>query len=150
MSDVLKATYADIKTVKTRGVCQIVLEMPIEGMQDAMNLLGAPVSGNEVWVAIARLKSGTETATVTPVRKGTLAQQAGILCGEPAFRRYLAEKLWDGQVIMLDLDMAADTVRTHCGVTSRADLDKDDIAATKFHDLRADYKLWLSGVEAAA
>ena len=34
----LLATYSDIKTVKSRGVCQIVLEMPIEGMAAAFDL----------------------------------------------------------------------------------------------------------------
>jgi hypothetical protein len=144
MPDVLKATYADIKTVKTRGVCQIVLEMPIEGMQDAIALLGAPVPGNEVWCAIARLRTGADAPAIEPpAKKGTLAQQAGILCGEPAFQRLAQENGYP-----VTVDGAADFLRYQCNVTSRADLDSDAEAARKFRDLRADYKLWLSGVAA--
>lgn len=151
MSDVLRATYADIKTVKTRGACQIVLEMPIEGMQDAIALLGAPVPGNEVWVAIARLKSGAEAIPEPAPRKGTLAQQAGILCNDFAFVRYAHEHATGEEEFSgMSIEAAAEYVRFHCGVKSRADLDKDELAARKFRDLRADYKLWLSGIGEAA
>jgi len=142
--NVLKACYADLKTVKTRSTCQIILEMPIEALTDVVALLGAPVPGNEVWVALARLKVGSEEPASEPaVKKGTLAQQAGILCGEPAFQRLAQENGYP-----VTVEGAADFLRYQCGVISRADLDKDAEAARKFRDLRADYKLWLSGVAA--
>lgn len=154
--DALKLTYADIKTVKTRGVYQLVLEGPIEGMQDAMGLLGAPVPGNEVWCAVARLRSGAdaprEPEVLPPPRKGTLAQQAGILCNDPVFQKWAYEEygtyIEDGRLHAAD--NAAAFVRAECFVQSRADLDGNEAAARKFRDLRADFKLWLSGVEAAA
>ena len=95
MSDVLKCTYSDLKTVKTRGVCQIVLEMPIEGMAEAFNLLGAPVPGNEVWVAVARLRTGADNlpAELEPPRPAAkLSQIAGICCNEGGFRRFIEER----------------------------------------------------------
>ncbi len=42
MIDHLQATYHDLKTVKTRGSVQIILEMPIEALTDVVALLGAP------------------------------------------------------------------------------------------------------------
>lgn len=145
--DVLKACYADLKTVKTRSTCQIILEMPIEALTDVVALLGAPVPGNEVWVALARLKVGDEAPASEPaVKKGTLAQQAGILCGEPAFQRYVADRA-QGEFLPT-ADDAAKYVRDECDVGSRSALDNDAEAARKFRDLRADYKLWLSGVAA--
>lgn len=149
MSDVLKATYADLKTVKTRSTCQVILELPIEALTDVVALLGAPVPGNEVWVAIARLRPDTQPQkALEDQKRGTLAQQAGILCNDPAFRRYLAEAGDSRDFAMLDLDMAADAVRDHCGVNSRADLDRDETAAQRFRDLRADFKIWLQGAAA--
>lgn len=148
MKNALQATYADIKTVKTRGVCQIVLEMPIEGMSDAIALLGAPVPGNEVWVAIARLRSGAPAVDQIQVpKKGTLAQQAGILCNEPAFWRFLAEETG---LTVISAEMAAAEVRRICGVESRATLDRDDEAGRRFRNLKADYQNWLSGLDPAA
>ena len=146
MSDVLKMTYADIKTVKTRGVCQVVLEMPIEGMPDAFALLGAPVPGNEVWVAVARLRTGADgvlAAIEPPAKRGTLAQQAGILCGEIAFQRFAGESGY-----IHTPEGAADFIRYECGVKSRADLDRDETAGRAFLDLRASFKVWMTGIAA--
>lgn len=142
MADVLKATYADLKTVKTRGVCQIILEMPIEGMADAFALLGAPVPGNEVWVAVARLMTGAELergieALAPPARKpASLAQIAGILCNEGAFQRF---------VRAADADAAAEYVRVHCRVSSRANIDGNADATEAFKALKGEYELWMRG-----
>lgn len=142
MPDVLKATYSDLKTVKTRGVCQIILEMPIEGMADAFALLGAPVPGNEVWVAVARLVTGAELergidALIAPPKKpASLAQIAGILCNEGAFRSFIRVNT---------VDEAAEYVRVHCNVSSRANIDGNDDATAAFKSLKGEYELWMRG-----
>lgn len=139
MADVIQATYADLKTVKTRGVCQIVLEMPIEGMAEAFSLLGAPVPGNEVWVAVARLRSPEVAPAPRAVTIQTnYAQQAGILCNEGGFIRYA-----ELQGYAPTSEGAADFVRYECGVKSRAQIDGSADAMAKFRALRADYDLWL-------
>src|SRR5690606_31632494 len=139
---VLRATYANIKPITSRSTVQLVLEMPMEAMTDIVNLLGPPLSATTVWVAVARLREGaTQQPALEEPRRGTLAQQAGILCNEPAFQRWVAE-----QPPNLGGDVGpAAYVRTRCGVASRADLDHDDAAAAKFRDLRADFKLWMGG-----
>lgn len=144
MSDVLKATYADLKTVKTRSTCQIILELPIEALTDVVALLGAPVPGNEVWVAVARLRPDAVQQPVAELeqphhRQKSLAQIAGIICNEPAFWKYIDVK---GEA------EAADYVRGHCNVTSRSALDHNDDAALAFRTLRTDYDLWLKGIAA--
>lgn len=143
MADVLKATYADLKTVKTRGVCQIILEMPIEGMADAFGLLGAPVPGNEVWVAVARLRpeatiaENATVAEITPPRKAaSQAQLAGILCNEGAFQKFIGAA---------DADAAAEYVRVHCRVSSRANIDGNADATEAFKALKGEYELWMRG-----
>jgi hypothetical protein len=145
MADVLKATYADLKTVKTRSTCQLILELPIEALTDVVALLGAPVPGNEVWVAVARLRPEAvqqEPEQLEPPRPPkSLAQIAGIVCSQPAFWRFIHV---DNE------DKAADYVRGYCNVSSRAALDHNEDAATAFRTLNTDYKLWLDGRDLAA
>lgn len=143
MTDVLKATYADLKTVKTRSTCQLILELPIEALTDVVALLGAPVPGNEVWVAVARLRPEAvqqepeQLETPRPLK--SLAQIAGIICNEPAFWKYIH---------VANADEAAKYVRGHCGVTSRAALDSNEDAAQAFRTLKADYIIWRDGLAA--
>ena len=145
MADVLKATYADLKTVKTRSTCQLILELPIEALTDVVALLGAPVSGNEVWVAVARLRPEAvqqEPEQLEPPRQSkSLAQIAGIICSQQAFWKY---------VNVSSEAEAADYVRGHCNVSSRSALDSNEDAATAFRTLNTDYKLWLDGRDLAA
>ena len=160
MPDVLKATYADLKTVKTRGVCQIVLEMPIEGMAEAFSLLGAPIPGNEVWVAVARLRGGgaaieepapqidhanderaADDIPGKPPRP--LSQVSAILCNIVAFRRFIMEQ-YDGWDQMPTVDEAADWLREQCGVRSRREFDTDTAAAANFRNIRSSYSAWMA------
>ena len=141
MPDVLKATYADLKTVKTRSTCQLILELPIEALTDVVGLLGAPVPGNEVWVAVARLRPEAvqEPAAIEHKPPKSLAQLAGIICNEPAFWKY---------ALVENAEEAAEHVRVYCGVTSRSALDSNDDAASKFKTLKADYRIWRDGLAA--
>ena len=141
MTDVLRCTYADLKTVKTRSTCQLILELPIEALTDVVGLLGAPVPGNEVWVAVARLRPEAvqEPAAIEHKPPKSLAQLAGIICNEPAFWTFAQVK---------SADEAADYVRIYCGVTSRSALDSNDDAASKFKTLKADYRIWRDGLAA--
>lgn len=140
MTDVLKATYADLKTVKTRSTCQLILELPIEALTDVVALLGAPVPGNEVWVAVARLRLEAvqiepEPEQLAPPRKSaSLSQIAGILCNEGAFRKFIRVET---------VDQAADYIRNHCRVSSRANIDGNPDATAAFNTLKGEYELWL-------
>jgi hypothetical protein len=127
--DLLKMTYSDIKTVKTRSCYQIVLEGPIEQMEAAMQLLGAPNPKVERWVAVALLSEDAAEA-----RGGKYAQQAGIMCHQVAFQQFVEAK---------DEEAAAQFIRDHCGVLSRSKLDHNDAAAKKFLDLKSEYEFWL-------
>jgi hypothetical protein len=56
-----KATYSDWKLLRTRKVVQIVLEVPVELADHAYRVLdGMPLSGEEIWVAVARLNAESE------------------------------------------------------------------------------------------
>ena len=50
----VRGCFADFKTVKTRGVCQLIIEVPIESADHALAVLGGvPQAKAEQWVGIA-------------------------------------------------------------------------------------------------
>lgn len=157
MIDHLQATYHDLKTVKTRSSVQIILEMPIEALGDVVSLLGAPLSGESVWVVLARLREPKQAAPQVEQQEEPanmleppanddrvprpLSQVSAILCGIVAFRRYLFEEF--KLPAMPTVDEAADVVRDKCGVRSRREFDIDDAAAANFRHLRNGYDAWM-------
>jgi hypothetical protein len=158
MADVLKATYADLKTVKTRSTCQVILELPIEALTEVVALLGAPLPGGEVWVAIARLKDAPQIEAEANQEPDTdigeidkpprpLSQVAAILCTIQTFRRFLSERF---KRTISGEDEAAALVRDICRVKSRRELDTDTAAASAFRGMRADYRNWMHGIDGAA
>lgn len=146
MSDaaIIRATFSEWRMVKGRKVLQIICEVPLEAQDHVWQALGSPIPDSETWVAIARLRDGNAPQIEPPGKSGSLAQQAGILCNEVAFRRWLAETAPVDGIAVFDLDMAADELRERCGVSSRRELDTDEAAAQRFRDMRSDYKLWLA------
>lgn len=134
----MKADYCDLRFIKGRKVCQIVLELPIEAGAQFVSMFGTPDPSKTIPVGIAKLDPNAK-----PERKGgKLAQKAGILCAEGAFRKFLAEKFPCEGIAMFDLDMAASELRFQCGVSSRAELDHNEEAARKFHDITTNYEAW--------
>lgn len=140
MSDVFAGTYADWRLVRTRGVVQVVLEVPLDKADAAYQVLGGmPDSGKEVWFAVARLKPNGKTAPSPIPHPKRLVQQAGIYCADPVFQRFLMEK---GLAMDHSEAAAADAVREACGVHSRSEIIVGSIPADKWERLAAQYELW--------
>lgn len=143
--------YADLKFVKTRSVAVVSIEIPIEAAEAFVAAFGTPRPGAEVPVALARMKPTTvrQAPKLSASDKRTwsdmpLAQQAAIRCVEPAFRRFLAEEIdRSHDIAMYDGDMAADTVRRLCGVTSRKHLAESSTAAARWVELDTRFQLWM-------
>lgn len=57
----------------------------------------------------------------------SLARTAAILCGNPRFQAHIG---------VTNTESAASYVRRTCGVSSRRELDRDEQAARRFHELR--------------
>lgn len=150
---IIKMAYANVKTVTTRKVFQAVFEGPMEQMMEFLHLFGAPDPHSEQWAAIAPLGGVAEPQVAEPDpvpadrTERPLSQAAAILCGIVTFRRWLAEGM--GKIIPLSPEQAADELRRRCIVASRRELDTNDLAAQRFRDMRADYKLWMQGADAA-
>ncbi len=144
---VIQAEYADYKRVKGRKVLQLICEVPIEQAPDVHKLFGEPAFGErQINVAIAKLDMVAVQQQPEKPKGKSYAQQAGICCNEPAFRRFLTEREhqdWPSAGECTDAAMAARTVRFECGVKSRSELIDGTEAGHKWRTLWLDYQNWL-------
>lgn len=151
---VFSGDYTDIRFVKSRKVAQIVMEIPIEQATAFVAAFGAPDPSTGIPVAIARLGPlGKEMAKQPPSAYDKpkrswdqiqRSQQAALMCGDPEFDGFL-DKTWPSLKAMKS---TADKVRHLCIVVSRADLDKDSVAADRWDKLFSDFQLWKRGAAA--
>lgn len=150
----IQGDYVDLKFLKSRKVCQIVVEIPIEAGETFVAAFGTPNPATGVPVALARIDPNAKPQAPAEKPKRSwdelsIAQQAGILCNEKRFQVFVGEQMAKtrGDGFRQDLvseDDAAWYVRTQCGVNSRADIEKNHDAVRKFKSLDADYRGWLS------
>jgi hypothetical protein len=143
-----KGTYSDLRFIKSRKVCQVVVEIPIEDGHAFVGTFGTPNPASETWVALARLQSNV--TSIKPKEKQRwddlkVSAQASIRCTEPAFQRYMAEL---GYVVENE-DDAAGVVRELCNVDSRRQLNLDPAAAEKWRQLEREFKLWMKAPQHA-
>lgn len=158
---VVAGTFSDLKTVKSRGVVQLVIEVPIERGAEVVEAFGFPQPGAEIPVAVARLVAPPDTgssngrtadfdsanagSTPAPVTTSSpadkrkwselpLSQRAALLCSDALFRQFAQ--------VEDTPDAAAAWLRHHCGVKSRADLNTDHEAAERFDRLSRDFIRW--------
>lgn len=155
-----KAAYADWKLIKTRGVIQVVMEVPLAEADAAYDVLGGmPNAANEVWFGIAALnlpqaekENSKLPAPATPEQDPKSArakrdwrdvpypQQAGIRINEPTFAAYLREEHPDEWHETGDAD---DCLKLICGVSSKVYLATIHKAALMWHQIDTDYAAWL-------
>lgn len=138
---VIAGSFSECRMVKTRSAFQLVIEVPIEQADAALKALGGmPQPGKERPVAVARLNA----SSVEPAaKKGSLAQQAGILCGDPRFLTFLAENYQHIGAPKDDFE-AATTVRSICGVNSRSEFDSDPAAGQRWRNVKGAFDAWLT------
>tara|TARA_Y100000310_G_scaffold343106_1_gene449215 strand:+ start:356 stop:805 length:450 start_codon:yes stop_codon:yes gene_type:complete len=120
----IRGTYADLKFIKSRKVVQMVVEVPIEAGGALVEAFGVPRPDEEVWVAVALLRSDEDdieikpnTFTPTPFHELPRTQQAGILCADERFQKWLGAR---------SQEHAASVVKRKCGITSRRRLNDGD------------------------
>jgi len=160
----IQGDYVDLRFIKTRKVLQIVIELPIEAGPAVVHAFGTPLPDTTVPVAVARLStpdstygvnSGPSQCTPPKERRNfnamTRAQQAGILCNEDRFQKFLEvvhKHIFLSPETVLGLpeinrkDQAAALVRRICKVNSRADLDTTLAAGEKWDALEKKYRAW--------
>ncbi len=142
MADAIRGTYADFKLIKTRGVVQFVVEIPIENVDEVIALFGMPQYGAEQWVAVAPLKPEAEPATPTARQDAyqdkspgeQAVARAAILCGEVAFQTWLCGNNHSGE------DFTIGVLRTRCGIKSRSEIATDEFALLTFQNMETQYR----------
>lgn len=134
----IKATFSDFRIVKGRKVAQLVLEVPLEQADAALDTLGGlPMPDRERWVALARL---TDEAARKPDARERYAasdeakqavMRAGIYASDPEFHRWCNA---DGE------KSAIRFIREQCAVKSRADIAADPEALQRFLAMEGRYR----------
>jgi hypothetical protein len=159
---VVGAAYADFKIIRSRKVCQVVLEIPLEQAQAFIHAFGLPNPAQEAWVAIARLvkggipekPEGPSAASAGPIKPYRafedlpLPQQAAMRCQDLSFRDFIRGHFKKHN--LQDAKDAAIFVREWCGVESRSHIRPDTPAGDKWGQLNNRYLLWLSAQDDAA
>jgi hypothetical protein len=142
----IRATYSDWKLVKTRGVVQIVFEVPLAEADMAYEVIGGmPNPSNERWFGIAALDLTQKHIDARPVkpkrdwRDLVPSAQASIRCDEPIFEAFLKEEYPD---IWREMGDAVATVRSICAVNSRADLNTFHASRVIWHQLDEKFQAW--------
>lgn len=133
-----RASYSDLRFVKTRKVAQITLELPIEQAGEFVAAFGAPNPSEEKWVAVARLvEQKPEEAQPEPTHKDwhnlRPSAQAAIRCDDPLFWQFLGVN---------NKDAAITKIRWACEVESRAELDRDNDARSKWDEVDGQFIEW--------
>ena len=160
---VISGNYADLKTVKSRSVCQVIIEFPIEHMARFVEMFGGPVPGAEVAVAIARLNEGADSvshAEPTPLAGAedgekprrrfddmNPSQQAGILCGDIQFHEWLERRYtatWGKWRERSEnpVDCAVYVVRDLCHVQSRGELGNSETSLAAWETIVIKFRAW--------
>lgn len=141
----IRATFADYRRVRGRKVGQLVFEVPLEQLHDAIASLGGePSVEQDTWVAIARLVK--DVTAPEPKEKRTITQlhggsQAALICKKPAFWRFLQEErdTWCSSE-----EEAAAYVRHFCEVKSRSEIETNAKARNRWHLLYSAFSAWLA------
>ena len=137
------ASFADFRLVKGRKVAQIVVEVPIEAADHALEVLGGvPRPDAERHVAVARIQiplgadevaaDGSAAADHPPPsersaapggtkRERTLPEKVGMRCADKRFQAWIAGYVgWPGAAT--SAEETAGAVRGWCRVKSRAEI----------------------------
>lgn len=140
-----RATFSDMKLVKTRQVAQLIFEIPLSEFDAAYEVLGGmPNPASERWFGIAALAHAKVQPPQPPVGKRDWrdiapSQQAGIRCDDAVFVAFLKEKYpdeWHESV-----GDSAECVRLICGVESRTKLN-DGAHRVLWHQLDTQFSAW--------
>lgn len=148
---VITGTFAHAVAIKTRSTFQLIIEIPIEGTDSAISTLGGwPQPGKEKAVAIALLNPNRTLAAgpdaFKPLPRTSLAQLAGILCGDEQFQGFISRNYAhidaDASTITDEKTLCAAKLRAITGVDSRKEFDTDHRAGHRFIMLKEAFDAW--------
>lgn len=149
---VVAGSYCDLKTIRTRQVLQMIIEIPLEQGEQLIDAFGFPNPGAEIRVAVARLVDPTPTpakqsdkseaakAAYNAKSEGEQAVvRAALLARDPRFQVYAKAS---------NETEAADYIRHRCVIDSRREIATSSVALDWFLTMETEYKQ-STGQEAA-
>lgn len=164
---IVAGVFADLKTVRTRSIVQMVIEIPVEHAAEVIDKFGFPQPGAEVAVAVARLVDTSRSIPWTPsppadasrvlpepaapVKERTpwdamkYAKQVSVACGDPEFRVWLARTSpVQNYLAELTAAEAVQDVKARILISSRKELDADPEgpAVRRWNELHGEFKRW--------
>lgn len=163
---VVSGSLAEIKFIKTRSVCVLCIELPIENAEDAISKFGIPLPGQEIPVAVARLVVSPVSAEVPEIDEpapivstakpkdpgksdrakesyrsldamGRAVTRSAIICDEPAFKSFLIDQY--GFPIVHDAPAA---LRDVLRIKSRREIGTDERAFNAFRDVEHQFAVY--------
>jgi hypothetical protein len=147
----LDGMLVDVRNVASHKCVRLSIEVPAERAREVLEAFGWPTGVDPIPVAIARLgavaqrieqpdPTGKVAGSIPAGSPKTYAQQAGILCQQQSFRRFLGERY---EYDVPSADHAAVAVREICGVESRKDLVPGSMEGERFRNLKAAFDIWM-------
>lgn len=153
---IIEGSLIDVRNAGQHKEVVLKIAVPAELAKQVVDAFGWPTQVNPVHVAVARLKEevsneskqaakvsaapATSPKPARPWNELSPAQQAGIRCNEPAFRRFLREG-YTGD--FADALAAADFVRKYCGVESRANIQMGKESGARWAMLNSEFQVWM-------
>lgn len=144
----IAADLVDVRNIGFNKSIKLTLHVPAERAAEVMAAFGWPTAVDPVPVALARLNAQPASEPEPPVRarkpvapEKRLAQQAGILCADPVFQRFLFEH----DILKhpnVDPEDAATAIRLICHVETRADILPGTPAAAEWDRLLSKFTAW--------
>lgn len=162
-SAVISGTFSDLKTVKTRGVLQMVIEVPIEKGAAVVKAFGFPQPGAEIPVAVARLIAAPSASDepkpvseveplASPKRELTMAQKAALFvqekdaqgrCIAARYFVYNHGETWRKSPRGESLQDQADScMKALLKISSKTELNRNPDAAAAFERISKDCWRW--------
>lgn len=152
----IKGDYADFKLIRTRKVCQIVVEVPMERAGDVTRLLGLPnpATGTPCAVALINETSGpcptpgpeqragdrAPDAAPAPPKQVTNITRAMAMARDEQFWKFCGT--YAGLKVPTNEDEALKALKLLCNVQSRTELNEFPKAAETFNRLRGKFNSW--------
>lgn len=144
----ISAQLVDMRNVGTHKSLKLTLHVPEEYALKAIEAFGWPTGAHPVPVALARLTEEKPKAPGKVATEKRLVQQAGILCADRMFQKFLDQTHHDEVLDLLtdaplsEEEIASEFVRDYCGVKSRSEIILGSPAAEKWNTLAAEFEMW--------
>lgn len=141
---VIDGVYADFKFVKTRGVAQVVVEIPLERAATFVEMFGVPNPSEETWVAVARMRAQPKPEKPKERQRWEdmrPSAAAALACKSKRFQEFITERV-HGDPFEITEHEADQYLKSELGIASKTELDQLYPAGHKWPTLLADFRTW--------